>query len=266
MRQVWPDGMRIALLAAATLAGGSLPLPVLAGAWTQGEGKGEIIFSNASAVANRAYDGRGRPVPSSSFRKTETTLSVAYGWTADTTLLASAGGTMRQIAAGLEGVGAGTLGLRQSLWRNAGAVISAEGIIGVTGEKRLLSGAPWDPPTYAEAALLAGQSLEIAGRGAFIDGRAAFRLASAGRRHQMRLDASFGIRPREGWLVLAQAFGVQETGGGRKFPARRWVTAQASLVYEGFAPWSLQIGVNARVLGRHVAKDSGAVVALWRKF
>jgi protein XagA len=264
-RRDWKKAARSGICAALPGLFTLLPVPANAGAWTRDEGRGEIIFSSASSIASRRFGSNGRPVAAGSFRKTDAGVSISYGWTADTTLLASLAGTLRQTDAGFEGVAGGTFGIRQALWRGGRTVVSAEVIAGISGERRLLTGAPWDPPFYGEAALQAGQSLEFGGYGAFADLRMAFRLSGAGRRHQARADLTFGIRPTKGWLVLAQGFAVAETGGSG-FPSRRWLTAQVSLVYEGFAPWSLQLGLNTRLAGREVAKDAGAVISLWRTF
>jgi hypothetical protein len=241
--------------------------PAAAGAWTQEAGRGEVIFSTRSTAATTRFDARGAPLRSGRFAKSDSRLALEWGLRDGTTLIGGLSGLARSLPAGFEGVGAGHAGLRQRLWRADTTVVSVEALAGASGDRRLLGGAAWDAPWHAEAALLAGRSGTLGGWPVFADARAAFRLAGGGRRHAARLDLTVGLRPAARWLVLAQAFGWRELGDDRRFPPRRaWLTAQASVVYEGFSPWLLQAGVSATLAGRETTRETGALVALWRRF
>jgi hypothetical protein len=240
----------------------------MAGAWTQEAGRGQVIFSSISTEATSRFDRHGRPLRAGAFRKADSGLALEWGVRDGLTLLATASGLARSHQAGIEAIGAGSLGLRQRLWREGGTVVSAELMAGASGDRRLLGGPAWDAPWHAEAALGLGHSTTIRDLPAFVDTRMAYRLAGGGRRHALRADLTLGVRPVPNWLLLAQAFAWQETGGNGHWlpPRRRWLTAQASVVYEGFAPWLLQAGVLGTVAGRETGREAGAIVALWRRF
>lgn len=242
--------------------------PAMAGAWTQDEGRGQIIFSSISTTASSRFNGRGRPVRSGAFRKLDSGLALEWGFREGTTLLATASGVVRSLPAGFEAVGAGSIGLRQRLWRDDRSVLSLDLLAGASGDRRLLGGPAWDAPWHGEAALGLGHSTEAFGLPVFADARAGFRFAGGGRRHAARLDLTLGVRPVTNWLILTQFFAWQEIGvsGGAMPPRRRWLTAQASVVYEGFAPWLVQIGVLGTLAGRETGQETGAVVSLWRRF
>lgn len=101
--------------------------------------------------------------------------------------------------------------------------------------------------------------------------RNAFMIASLGPRiiagdgANLRIDATFGVRPWTSLLVLLQSFnriGELQYDGKRVSHTR----AQASLVWDVGPVYSTQIGVFASLASAKNRSERGFVAALWRKF
>jgi len=111
-----------------------------------------------------------------------------------------------------------------------------------------------------EARILYGRSGVWRGREVFVDLQAA-RLKRRGLADETRVDATLGLRPAKGWLLLAQTYAGQADRVGVD---ARWVKAEVSAVRR-FGDWSVQGGWRDTVSGRDTARDQGVVLALWRR-
>ena len=87
----------------------------------------------------------------------------------------------------------------------------------------------------------------------------------AGDGANLRIDATFGVRPWTSLLVLLQSFnriGDLQYDGKRVSHTR----AQASLVWDVGPVYSTQIGAFASLASAKNRSERGFVAALWRKF
>lgn len=109
--------------------------------------------------------------------------------------------------------------------------------------------------------LLAGRSITVAERAAFIDVQLA-RLARSGLSDETHLDLTLGMEPAAGWQVLAQAY----AGRAENRPDESsWLKLEVSATRR-VGVWRLQAGWRQTVAGRAVPLERGPVLALWRAF
>lgn len=154
------------------------------------------------------------------------------------------------------------LGLRYALLRDARWAVSLYAGAALAGEGRNAGyAAPGAGGTDGEARLLAGRSLTVAGRAAFVDAQLA-RLVRSGLPDETHLDVTLGVTPSDRWLLLAQAYAGQ-AGGGPVDPM--WLKLEVSAVRR-FGDWRIQAGWRESVAGRAVPLERGPVLALWRTY
>ena len=77
---------------------------------------------------------------------------------------------------------------------------------------------------------------------------------------ETRLDATFGARLGDDWMVLAQAFGGRTEDG-----VASWLSVETSVVRD-FGDWSVQAGWRQTAAGRETPQASGPVLGIWRRF
>ena len=258
MRPAWLAIMaRLACLA--SLAEGAT---ARAGAWPEPVGGGQMIVKAEADAATVGLDAAGTSVPIPKQSADRISLYADYGLTPVLSLqLVGSLDAERQGGLHGKGLGATALGLRYVLARGDDWVLTA--YAGATGPS---SGtlARLDPARRgagAEARLLAGRSLRLAGHDLFGEIQVA-RLSGVAHGGQSRLDATLGIGVRPGLMVLNQIYaGRQEGGAG----TAAWVKSEHSLV-QSFGPWRAQVGWRRTLLGRDLPVAAGPVIGLWRRF
>lgn len=251
-----------------------------AGAWTKQKGKGEIITTGSQYITNSFYDkNRNRHGQSGSYHKRELGIFAEYGLTDDYTIgfqptyqwiqTRGSGGTNRD-----DDLGDTSLFLRKRLWHDDYNLFSLQGLVTIPG--------PYDRNT--PAALGYGQSdLELRGlfghsgkwkdKDYFLDVQAAYRKRFDDPADEMRFDLTAGIKPKAGWMLLAQSF---NTVGLRNESGNSFLTANGpdydiyklrlSVVKNITDNLSLQIGGETEYYGRNTSTGNTLVVSIWRSF
>ena len=258
---------------AALFAASMLPAPdALAGAWTLPEGDGQAILGLVVNNADRTFDGSGTVIGGGGLDLIEVTGFVEYGLRDDLTLIGQTTLTSREtappFASDYQGLDYTELGLRQRLAQGERWVISGQGSVrlpGATDSRDPAQAGITDVET--DLRLLLGRSGKAAGLPAFAELQTGYRVRFDDPPNEIRVDASFGVRPHDDWLLLGQSFTTLSDGSARGvFPDSDYVKLQASVVYDVTEAWSVQVGAFATVWGRNALVERAALAAVWRRF
>lgn len=262
----------------AAFVGGLLALVVLspsaqAGAWTQPAGKGLILSSVSHHEFDLGVEGFG-------YAKLESALYLEYGLSDRVTLVGrlSQETRFRQSRIEIEkrgsvfvhsvntvssALGESELGARLGLGEVRGWAVSAQG--GLVRFSRTPQSLPDTPAVWGvDARLQLGRSL---GSAAFMETALGHRAGWDGARQETRLDFSVGVRPAQGWLLLAQsysAWGEGASGGYQsRYESHRVHLSVIAPVREGL---SLQLGAINSLATDRLAPETAYTVTLWREF
>jgi len=243
-----------------------------AGAWTQEEGKGELIVTTTAMQANRVFTSGSalRPIPA--YTKAESQALIEYGVTG--WLTAMIGPSLQHVdiappfGAVRDGLGYTDLGLRAKVWSNDSTVVSVQGLARLPGtEDRTNVAAIGYTDPELELRGMIGHSFKVETLPSFVDVQVAQRFRLGGPPDEFRADATFGIRPVEKWLLLAQSFNVISEGAGTwGFGSFAYHKLQLSAVYALTPTLSLQLGAYSTYWGRNALQENGMVAGAWVKF
>ena len=256
---------RLAIVGSAVLA----PAVALAGAWTWPQGSGQAILSltgGEGAYAGISGLGAARET------RLASSLNLEYGLSDRVTAVFAGGVENYAIAAPVadayRGLDYSAAGLRARLLSSKSFVWSVQ----ATG---LVPGAH-DPLRPAQAGAtgfdsdwraLVGSSFVVAGWPSFADAEFGYRTRAGGPPGEWRADLTLGARPRPELAIMAQAFGAVSNGTRPPlFPAAQALIVEPSLVYDFNQTWSVQVGFYASLRAVNANRESGLVVALWRRF
>lgn len=249
-----------------------MAVPVLAGAWTQEKGKGQVIAAGTFTRSTRQFDDGGDAVPIPRYDKFELNALVEYGLSDWLTVMVQPQLMWTGIApptdAETSGLGYTDLGARARLWSDKDSVFSAQAFARAPGQH------DEDNPaaigrTDAELDLRAlyGRSFTIDGRSGFIDAQLGYRFRFDDPPNEVRADFTFGIRPDPKLLLLAQSFNTFSDGSAEGvFSDGREHKVQLSAVLSLDEVWSVQLGGIATVAGENTLRERGVIAAIWRKF
>ncbi len=180
-----------------------------------------------------------------------------YGATRQTTLVMRSERTADQDGR----TNSGGIGFRTHVSQWNEAWLFAEGIAHFgTG----LAHAPDKSAFAADLRMGLGSTFEVLGRDAFAVATFGPRTI-AGDSTNLRIEATFGVRPWKSLLLLVQSLnrvGERDYDGKRVSHTR----AQASLVWNASAAYSVQLGAFATFASATGRGERGANAALWRKF
>jgi len=166
------------------------------------------------------------------------------------------------------GLGYTDIGGRARIWSDASWVVSAQATFRIPGvfDKTNPAAIGYTDPEI-ELRALAGYSFKMATLPAFIDMEVAQRYRIGGPPNEFRTDITFGVRPAEKWLLLAQSFNVGSEGAGTwGFGSFAYHKFQLSAVYSLTPAVSLQLGGYSTCWGRNALQENGLVVGAWYKF
>ena len=251
MRQVWlMAGLALVMLAPAARSG----------PWPQAEGGGQLVMSTSFQHLNvQGYDSQGRP----SGRGSLDQLSVSPYWEHGLTQRWTIGIAPRLQASWMDlgytrsnSVGLADAGLfaRYAVWRDNGMVLSVQGTAVTPGT------ASTDSPRIAEAhgsvegRALFGISRAIGSINAFMGLEGAYRLRFGSNADEVRLDATMGFQPANGWFVFAQSLNTlgmrNATGNGANYSAYK---AALAVSYSITPRHSIVAAYTRDLSGRNVA-------------
>ncbi len=263
---------RARLVGAAILASAPLafaPAAAVAAAWTEPQGQGLVIETLSG------WTGEGAPWggdPGVKQNRAALSTYVEYGlndqWTLFGQMAIERYDLSRPESSLYAGLDYSDLGLRAKLWTSGDWVFSTEATLFLPGAWNPASPAEaGDTGGAAEARMLAGYSFALGPAPGFFDLELGYRFRTAGPPDEGHLDATIGLKPAPGVILMAQDFlVVSMRSTDQDFPMWRQNVVQASLVLPLQDRWQLQIGYFRTTLAWKTNTERGVVVAVWRTF
>ena len=250
-----------------------LPGPARAGAWTQEEGRWQVISGVILSDADRSYDSN-LPIQ---FRRTLLQAFAEYGLTAETTLFATAESAAVDIRQGsaprfhasdnaIEG------GAR---WRfDPWAGLSALGVFSLDVSARAagafnfaVSADRSTGGSSTQARLLYGRGFKLWDRDAFVDLEAGGRLLSGARPLELPLDLTAGVWLDPDDMAMVQSFNLSASAGHTAaYPAFTSHKLQFSWVRRLSDRFLVQAGAFFSPAGHNALVEQGACLSLWSRF
>ncbi len=255
-------------VAAASLAV-FVPAAALAGAWTWPEGTGQAILSLEDGEGDFGGQTGARAVRET---RLETSLDVEYGVRDWLTAFVHTGLENYAIAAPIadsyRGLDYSAAGLRARLFSSQSLVWSVEGTALAPGAEDALRPAQAGNTGFdSDWRTLVGSSFVLGSWQSFLDASLGYRTRAAGPPDEWRADLTFGVHPRQDLTIMAQSFNSVSNGSRAPlFPAEQTMTVEPSLVYDFDKNWSAQFGMYTTVKAVNANRETGIVVALWRRF
>jgi hypothetical protein len=243
-----------------------------AGAWTLDAGTGELAVSATAMQANSVFDGKSTLQSIPRYSKQEAQVLVEYGVTNWFTTMFAPSLQHVDIAppfgADRAGLGYTDIGGRARIWSDDSWVVSAQATFRIPGtfDKANPAAIGYTDPEIDIRGLV-GYSFRAGTLPAFVDVEVAQRFRLGGPPDEFRADVTFGIRPAERWLLLAQSFNVISEGTGTwGFASYAYHKFQLSGVYALTPALSVQLGGYSTYWGRNALQENGLVVGAWYKF
>jgi hypothetical protein len=268
--KAWATRLGIACVLAIGLTG--LARPALAGAWTLDAGTGALIVSGTTMQAGSAFDSGSKLQPIPRYSKDEAQALIEYGVTDWFTAMLQPSLQHVDIAAPIgaqrSGLGYTDFGGRARIWSDASWVVSAQATFRIPGVLAKTNPAAIGyTDSEIELRGLAGYGFTAGTLPAFVDLEVAQRYRLGGPPGEFRTDITFGIRPADKWLLLAQSFNVVSEGAGTwGFGSFAYHKFELSAVYALTPALSLQLGGYSTYWGRNALQENGLVVGAWYKF
>ncbi len=245
-----------------------------AGAWPEPVGHWLAIetFSDYHA-ATQGYSQFGQPAGRGRYVQYELSPYIEYGLTPRLTL-GFQPRAQEVIQSNLPGTRGATgfvqfnLWARYAVWRDAWNVISVQGQLGIPGVQSPASPVLAQPGAEYEGRVLFGHAFRLPGGwSGYTDLEAGYRMEVDGWADQIRADGTIGIRPRRGWLLLAQGFNTISVGtaapGGSDYNLYR---VAFSVVHDLTHHVAVQAGLWHDAGGRNVALGNAGFLAVWLRF
>lgn len=264
--------VRFALGALVGLAFLSASTPLHAGAWTLDKSTGLALFTLTPSTATEVFDGDRRLRSTPRYNKFEFQALFEYGVTDWFTLILAPGLQHISIAAPVDarrtGLGYSEFGGRARLTGGANWVLSAQGTTRIPGTFDTGNPAAIGNNGFEQdIRLLFGHGFSVGAWPAFIDLQLGQRFKAGNRPSEVHIDGTFGIRPAEQWLLMAQVFNVISEGDNPPlFPSYDYSKLQLSLVRQLTQQWALQLGGFTTFHGRNALQENGVLAGAWYKY
>jgi hypothetical protein len=243
-----------------------------AGAWTLDQDKGELIVTSTAMQASNLFNSGSTLKPAARYSKDEAQALIEYGVTSSFTAMLGPSLQHVDIAAPVDalrgGLGYTDIGGRVRIWSDDSWVVSGQATARIPGtyDKTNPAAIGYTDPEVDIRGLV-GYSFKAGSMPSFADVQVAQRFRLGGPPDEFRADFTFGVRPVEKWLLLAQSFNVISEGAGTwGFGSFAYHKFQASAVYSVTAALSLQLGGYTTYWGRKALQENGLVVGAWEKF
>jgi protein XagA len=238
-----------------------------AGAWLEPAGQGQVILGGTFADSLRAYDGNGRLAPLASYKKFELTAYLEYGALEQVTLIAAPSALdFRARPPGQSYAGFGVLeaGARVKIYDYEEWIFSGQATLREATNTRSRLFLDMGHGMQADIRLLVGRTFDFFGMPAFSSLEIGYR-SPGGYGHEVRADATIGVRPLDHLLLLAQSFNISAVHNDPLYPTRSNKVA-LSAVYEVTPAIAVQFGGILGVPGINVTTERGIIAALWYRF
>jgi hypothetical protein len=249
-----------------------VPDQALAGAWTLDEGTGQLFISGTAMQSNQVFSTGSVLQRIPRYSKEEAQALVEYGVTDWFTAMFQPSLQHVDIAApiGAErgGLGYTDIGGRARIWSDESWVVSAQATFRLPGTSDNANPAAIGyTDREADIRGLVGYGFKVGALPSFVDVEIAQRFRLGGPPDEFRTDVTFGIRPSDRWLLLAQSFSVISEGAGTwGFGSYSYHKFQLSAVYALTPRLSVQIGGYSTYWGRNALQENGVVIGAGFKF
>ena len=274
-----------------------------AGVWTLPKGEGLIISGTSYNSANFAYDSERNLTTPVNFNKIDSTFYLEYGLGRNLTIVGNSAlqdvsYTSSQGPQNYSGFSTSKIGLRYGVSTDSPWLFAVQpSLVIPAGGEAVPDGDLGFGGYGGELRVLAGRSLEIAGRPSFLNAEAAYDFRSDGAPRQITTDLTLGIDVTDKMKVIGQGFYRHTNDSlfeGDTVLANESLKLQASLVFkvpkfslfkrkkdsatplddEGnieMPPFpkkktSIQIGVFQTVAGKNIVREQGGIITFWNQF
>lgn len=244
--------------------------PALGGAFVQRQGMVLAIQELSFSGSLHAFDGRGRLIPVASYQKFTLDTALEYGLADWLTLL----GRLESVsiynqgppAAYYRGLGMSELGARVELGRalDETLIFSAQAMVRWPGAHTANPAAAGMTAVESDWRMMAGGSFDLVDRPGFWSAEAAFRKRGGFEPDEARLELAAGLSIFDLLQVIVQGFHVV-TLRTPLAPASQSHKGQVSLLFNPGGAWSIQMGAFRTLAGVNTRRESGALVAYWRR-
>ena len=243
-----------------------------AGAWTPDPGHGEVIVTTLFDQANVAFNQSGRFTPTPLYRTLQLGAYVEVG-VADG-LAALIKPSLQSSTLGApenqryNGLGDSEIGAQARLWRDDASVLALQADVRAPAA----GGASYGWLAGSKTAdfdlrLMLGKNISVGAFSGFVDLAGGFRFCGGPAPNETHADLTFGLYVTPGLMLLAQSFNIMSAPSQNLiYPQWAQSKAQFSLVKSLNDDWRVQIGGFTTVAGQNAYRESGALLALWRRF
>jgi hypothetical protein len=244
--------------------------PAWGGAFAQRQGMLLVIQEFASTTAMEAYGASGSLAPRPLYRKTTADAALEYGALDWLTFLgrleAARVYTQGPPAAWYRGPGMSELGARAEMGRalHGDLVFSAQALLSLPGARTANPAAAGLNRRETDLRLMMGGSFEVRDAPGFWSIEAGPRRRSGPEPGEWRAEAAAGYFLLDRLQVVGQTTSVF-TPKTPLFPQSRSHKAQVSLVLNPGRPWSLQFGTFRTLSGVNARRETGLLLAWWRR-
>ncbi|MBV8849961.1 MAG: hypothetical protein JOZ16_10310 [Methylobacteriaceae bacterium] len=238
-----------------------------AGPWLEPPGQGQVILGGTFSDSLQAYDANGRLAPISSYKKFELTAYAEYGAMEQVTLIATSSVLdfrAKPPGDSYAGMGVAEAGARVKIYESDDWIFSGQATLREATNTRSRVFLDMGRGMQADARLLVGRTFTFLGFPAFSGLEIGYR-SPGGFGHEVRADATFGIRPLDNVLLLLQTFNISAIHTSPLYPTRSNKLA-ASVVYDVTPNISIQVGAIIGLPGVNMTTERGVISAVWYRF
>ena len=258
------------------LAGLLLCLPTgsaLAGAWTLPAGETKAIVTTSLAYADSQFGPDGRRQPRRDFRKIETTLYVEFGIADQLTFLGEVAHANEKItdhgfSSSNSGPARVETGARLRLGEIDDTLVSLQAIVALHTEQQ--SNDPFASKSGDldyEIALATGAPFTLLGVEGFSTSLTAYRYRPGGRADEVSVDATIGLKPADGWMILFQSLNFISVGR-EALPGIRTRShkAKLSIIRQVHKNLSIELGAFKTLTGENMIEETAGLLGFWYHF
>ena len=255
------------------------PSLAYAGAWTQDQGKAQVILTGSYYNADQLWNNHGNKQSQPTYSKYELNPYLEYGLRDDLTIGTSL--SLQRLhqdgnhspGASSWGVGDSEFFLRKRLWKQDGFVASVEPMIKLPSpESSGLQPRIGSSDADAGLGLSGGYGFSAYGQNHFADVDTQYRHRFGGPNDQVKISGTLGVGITPSWMIMPQSFMTYRTGhdanaaftqsSGDDYNLLR---LQLSAVYKMSDDLSFQFGGFKDVDGKNAGVGNGALLAVWKR-
>jgi protein XagA len=258
-------GRRVTAIALAVL----VPAAAFGSAWTWPEGTGQAILS---LTGGEGDFGGQTGLGAARETRLDSSLDVEFGLRDGLTGFVQSGLEDYAVAAPVadtyRGFDYSGAGLRQRLFSSQSLVWSVQGTALFPGARDALRPAQVGNTGFdSDWRTLVGASFAIGSWPSFLDASAGYLTRAGGPPGDWRADLTFGSHPRPDVTIMLQSFNSVSNGSRAPlFPSEQTMVVEPSLVYDFDKTWSVQVGAYTTLRAVNANRETGIVLALWRRF